>query len=88
MKHFNFFCITFFRFHPIHSFPSGYGLFVFLNGICIFLLGPIVGWILDVTQSYVIYFHTLTVMLGLCAIPWAIEFIWLRIRNTIEKTLH
>lgn len=46
---------------------------VFLLGNCAFLIGPIVGWIRDVTQSYVICFHSLTVILALCAIPWFIE---------------
>lgn len=52
---------------------------VFAVGNCAFLIGPIVGWIRDITQSYVICFHSLTFIMCLCAVPWFIEIALLQI---------
>lgn len=57
-------------------FPSGYGLFMFLQGNITFIIGPFIGWIRDVTGSYEISFHCLTFAMALCAIPWIIEIIF------------
>lgn len=52
---------------------------MFFQGNFVFLLGPIVGWIRDVTQSYVIFINCLQFFMCLCAIPWIIEMIWTRV---------
>lgn len=61
--------------------PKGYGLFMFLQGNLAFLIGPFIGWIRDITQSYVICFHSLTFIMGLCVIPWLIEIAWFRMNH-------
>lgn len=61
-------------------FPSGYGLFMFINGNITLLVGPFTGWIRDVTQSYAICFHALTFVLSMCAIPWLLEIIYFRMK--------
>lgn len=58
-------------------FPTG--LFMFLQGNITFLIGPFIGWIRDATQSYEISFHCLTFIMGLCAIPWIFEIVYIRI---------
>lgn len=59
----------------LYRFPSGYGLFMFLQGNIMFIIGPFIGWIRDATQSYEITFHCLTLSMALCAIPWILESI-------------
>lgn len=54
-------------------------------GNCAFLIGPIVGWIRDITQSYVICFHSLTFIMCLCAVPWFIEIALLQICHKKRK---
>lgn len=65
----------------MHRFPSGYGLFMFLQGNITFIIGPIVGWIRDITKSYEIAFHCLTFFMILCAVPWTIEMFYRKIRK-------
>lgn len=70
----------------LNRFPSGYGLFMFLQGNITFAIGPFIGWIRDVTKSYEFSFHCLTFIMALCAIPWLIEIIWQSIfSNKIKK---
>ncbi|XP_053696195.1 monocarboxylate transporter 7 [Sabethes cyaneus] len=75
---------------PQKRFPSGYGLFMFLQGNITFAVGPIVGYIRDVTGSYSISFHCLTLFMALCVIPWLFEIVyyWLKARalkNAVPK---
>lgn len=58
---------------PAERFPSGYGLFMVLQGLVMFVLGPVVGQVRDFTGSYAVTFNFLTVVLTACAIPWLVE---------------
>lgn len=59
-------------------FASGFGQFMFFQGNLYFILGPVAGWIRDVTQSYVVCFHSLSFIMALCAVPWIVEILWLQ----------
>lgn len=76
-----------FHFFPSCRFASGYGLFMFTQGNGMFLIGPIVGYIRDRTQDYILVFHILNVFMALCAIPWIIEvlIVKFRRRSKIER---
>lgn len=67
--------LCFAEYLPPERFPSGYGLFLFIQGNLSFLLSPFTGWVRDVTQSYAICYHSLTVLMCVCLIPWTIEMI-------------
>lgn len=69
-----------------NRFPAGYGLYVFIQGNLAFLLGPLFGWVKDVTHSYETYFHSLTFTLCLCAIPWLIEMTCFRFSTRKTQT--
>ncbi|XP_058823290.1 monocarboxylate transporter 7 [Topomyia yanbarensis] len=75
--------LVFSEYLPQKRFPSGYGLFMFLQGNITFAVGPIVGYIRDVTGSYSISFHCLTLFMALCVIPWLFEIVyyWLKART-------
>lgn len=69
----------------IPRFPSGYGLFMFLQGNITFAVGPFVGYIRDVTGSYSISFHCLTLFMALCVFPWLFEIVYLRLKSRALK---
>ncbi|XP_050084066.1 monocarboxylate transporter 12 [Anopheles aquasalis] len=73
--------LVFSEYLPQERFPSGYGLFMFLQGNITFAIGPIVGYIRDVTGSYTISFHCLTLMMALCVIPWFFEICYYRLQR-------
>lgn len=62
----------------VFRFAAGYGLFIFINGIFAFVFGPIVGWIRDITQSYLLFYLSLQIVSGFCIIPWITELIWFK----------
>lgn len=64
-----------------YRFPSGYGLFMFIQGIIMFVFAPIVGKVRDMTQDYIITFHCLTLAMAFCVIPWMAEMIWLKVKK-------
>ncbi|XP_058058226.1 monocarboxylate transporter 7 [Anopheles bellator] len=73
--------LVFSEYLPQERFPSGYGLFMFLQGNITFAIGPIIGYIRDVTGSYTISFHCLTLMMALCVIPWFLEICYYRLQR-------
>lgn len=54
---------------------------MFLQGNITFAVGPIVGYIRDVTGSYSISFHCLTLFMALCVFPWLFEIVYLRLKE-------
>lgn len=66
---------------PKERFASGYGLFMFTQGNGMFLIGPIVGYIRDRTQDYILVFHILNVFMAMCAVPWIIEVLIVKFRR-------
>nr|XP_040227024.2 monocarboxylate transporter 7 [Anopheles coluzzii] len=73
--------LVFSEYLPQERFPSGYGLFMFLQGNITFAIGPIVGYIRDVTGSYNVSFHVLTLVMALCVIPWFFEICYIRLKR-------
>ena len=63
---------------PEERFASGYGLFMFLQGNVMFVIGPIIGFIRDVTKNYQLSFHCLSFVMACCVIPWIIEMCYLK----------
>ncbi|XP_055642216.1 monocarboxylate transporter 7 [Toxorhynchites rutilus septentrionalis] len=73
--------LVFSEYLPQQRFPSGYGLFMFLQGNITFAVGPFVGYIRDATGSYSISFHCLTLFMALCVFPWIFEIIYFRLKS-------
>ncbi|XP_055370805.1 monocarboxylate transporter 7 [Condylostylus longicornis] len=73
--------LVFGEYLPKERFPSGYGLFMFLQGNITFLIGPFVGYIRDVTHSYPITFHCLNFFMAACAVPWLIEIAIIKLKK-------
>ncbi|KQS30081.1 monocarboxylate transporter 7 [Drosophila erecta] len=66
---------------PKERFASGYGLFMFIQGNAIFLIGPVVGYIRDKTKDYILVFHILNGFMILCAAPWLVEVLIVKFRR-------
>ncbi|KAM7350408.1 monocarboxylate transporter 9 [Cochliomyia hominivorax] len=73
--------LIFAEYLPKERFASGYGLFMFLQGNIMFAIGPVVGYIRDKTQDYILTFHCLNFFMGLCAFPWILEIIFVKFRR-------
>lgn len=54
---------------------------MFLQGNIMFIIGPAVGYLRDMTQDYVLTFHCLNFFMALCAIPWILEIIFVKFRR-------
>ncbi|XP_062125399.1 uncharacterized protein LOC133838342 [Drosophila sulfurigaster albostrigata] len=58
------------------------GITIFKNGLTVVKNpGPIVGYIRDRTQDYILVFHILNVFMALCAFPWVIEVLIIKFRR-------
>uniref|UniRef100_A0A182NRI8 Major facilitator superfamily (MFS) profile domain-containing protein n=1 Tax=Anopheles dirus TaxID=7168 RepID=A0A182NRI8_9DIPT len=79
--------LVFSEYLPQERFPSGYGLFMFLQGNITFAIGPIVGYIRDVTGSYTVSFHVLTLVMALCVVPWFFEICYYRLKRQARQEL-
>ena len=77
--------LVFSEYLPKERFCSGYGLFMFLHGNIMFLMGPVVGYIRDVTKSYDVSFYCLSTLMAGCAIPWIAEIIYFRQKAKLVK---
>ncbi|XP_055844453.1 monocarboxylate transporter 9 [Episyrphus balteatus] len=73
---------------PMKRFASGYGLFMFLQGNIMFLIGPIVGYVRDRTQDYALTFHCLNFFMALCVFPWIMEMIYVKCRKQNKSADH
>ncbi|CAD7091335.1 unnamed protein product [Hermetia illucens] len=73
--------LVFAEYLPKERFSSGYGLFMFLQGVIMFAIGPVVGYIRDLTRSYYMAFQYLNVCLFINVISWLQEIIWLQCRK-------
>ncbi|XP_065365079.1 monocarboxylate transporter 9 [Calliphora vicina] len=84
--------LIFAEYLPKERFASGYGLFMFLQGNIMFAIGPVVGYLRDMTQDYILTFHCLNFFMALCAFPWILEIIFVKFRRrtkintTVETT--
>ncbi|XP_031639658.1 monocarboxylate transporter 7-like [Contarinia nasturtii] len=70
---------------PPSQFASGYGLYMFLYGNFSFIISPFIGYIRDMTKSYVTCFNSLSFIMSLCVIPWILEMIWFRLYSRKRK---
>uniref|UniRef100_A0A1A9W694 Major facilitator superfamily (MFS) profile domain-containing protein n=1 Tax=Glossina brevipalpis TaxID=37001 RepID=A0A1A9W694_9MUSC len=73
--------LVFAEYLPKDRFATGYGLFMFLQGNIMFIIGPAVGYLRDRTQDYVLTFHCLNFFMALCAVPWILEIIFVKFRR-------
>lgn len=72
----------------VDKFAAAFGLSMVSKGCFIVGLGPLVGWIRDVTGSYPICIHTQSFMIIMCVVAWSIEHIILCRRKPNEQAVN
>ncbi|KAF7271954.1 hypothetical protein GWI33_015251 [Rhynchophorus ferrugineus] len=58
---------------PLERLPAASGLQLATSGLLFILLGPVVGWIRDAVDNYVITLHLLNICTYITAVTWIIE---------------
>ncbi|XP_071864045.1 uncharacterized protein isoform X1 [Bombus fervidus] len=67
---------------PLSRLPAATGIQLLTSGIVSLTLGPIVGWIRDVTLNYAIMLHVLNIFTYLTAISWWLEIYFTKRKST------
>ena len=63
---------------PLSRLPGATGIQLLTSGIVFLTLGPIVGWIRDVTSNYMIMLHCLNLFTYLTTISWLLEIYFVK----------
>lgn len=58
--------------------PGAIGLNMILKGVAVISIGPVFGYIRDVTNSYTLSFHTHNILLSIAMIIWITELTWFK----------
>lgn len=66
-------------------YPSGIGLFTFIQGVNMITVGPAIGFVRDYTQNYPLTFSLLTFLVLTFAVSWSIEMTIVYYRNDRAK---
>ncbi|KZC12316.1 Monocarboxylate transporter 12 [Dufourea novaeangliae] len=56
--------------------PSAFGMFMVFKGIFVITMSPLIGYIRDVSQSYTLCIHIMTLMISGTFFAWSFEFIF------------
>lgn len=70
----------------IEKLPSASGLVYIGNGILSLLMGPVIGIIHDIAQSYIPALHTTSALSFTCILLWFIEYLSTKQRKHLEKS--
>ncbi|XP_076243913.1 monocarboxylate transporter 12-like [Calliopsis andreniformis] len=54
--------------------PSALGMFMVSKGICVVIMSPLLGYIRDITESYTICIHVMTLLICITFLAWGFEF--------------
>ncbi|CRK90395.1 CLUMA_CG004022, isoform A [Clunio marinus] len=53
--------------------PGALGLNMIIKGVAVITIGPIFGWIRDLTSSYILSFHSQNILMSIVLVTWIIE---------------
>lgn len=56
--------------------PGALGLNMVMKGITVITIGPVLGWIRDLTASYTLSLHSQNILLSIVMIVWTVELTW------------
>lgn len=57
---------------------------MFTQGLVMFVVGPLIGWVRDYTQNFLLTFSLLTMAMIACAVAWLMEMVFVHFRNGRE----
>ena len=55
--------------------PSALGMFMVSKGLFVVTMSPLIGYMRDVTKSYTVCIHVMTLMICITFIAWSLEFV-------------
>ncbi|XP_076766349.1 uncharacterized protein LOC143433101 [Xylocopa sonorina] len=58
---------------PLWKLPGATGIQLLVSGVTSLMLGPVIGWVRDITSNYAIMLHCLNVFTFLTTISWLLE---------------
>ncbi|KAK1129011.1 hypothetical protein K0M31_020145 [Melipona bicolor] len=66
---------------PLNKLPSAFGMFMVFKGLFVVILSPAIGYIRDVSNSYALCIHVMTLMISITFIAWSIESMYEKLKN-------
>ncbi|XP_076648267.1 monocarboxylate transporter 12 [Halictus rubicundus] len=60
----------------LQKLPSAFGMFMVAKGIFVIMMSPLIGYIRDVSESYTICIHVMTLMISITFVMWSVEYIY------------
>ncbi|XP_060813307.1 monocarboxylate transporter 13-like isoform X3 [Bombus pascuorum] len=66
---------------PLNKLPNAFGMFMVFKGLFVVTLSPLIGYIRDVSESYALCIHVMTLMITITFITWSIECMYRIFKN-------
>ncbi|XP_076291674.1 monocarboxylate transporter 12-B-like [Lasioglossum baleicum] len=60
----------------LQKLPNAFGMFMVAKGIFVIMMSPLIGYIRDVSESYTICIHVMTLMISITFVMWSVEYIY------------
>ncbi|XP_076176277.1 uncharacterized protein LOC143151234 [Ptiloglossa arizonensis] len=70
---------------PLSRLPGATGIQLLMSGIVALSLGPVVGWIRDITSNYAIMLHCLNIFTLLTVTSWSLEIYFTKRKSAQKK---
>lgn len=82
------FTLTVSEYCTLEKLPAAFGWHMIGKAIFVVALGPLIGYIRDLTDSYPICIHAQSVCIFTCCIAWTIEYVikWIRRKRLNNDT--
>ncbi|XP_076762853.1 monocarboxylate transporter 2-like [Xylocopa sonorina] len=61
--------------------PSAFGIYMVSKGLFVVIMSPLIGYIRDLSESYSLCIHIMTLMISITFVTWGIEFLYKILRK-------
>lgn len=68
------FTLTISEYCPLEKLPAAFGLHMVSKGVFVVIIGPIIGYVRDYTDSFAICIHVQNALIMSCVVVWGIEY--------------
>ncbi|GBP82419.1 Monocarboxylate transporter 4 [Eumeta japonica] len=69
------FTLTISEYCPLEKLPAAFGLHMVSKGVLVVIIGPIIGYVRDYTNSFAVCIHVQNALIMSCVVVWAIEYL-------------
>ncbi|XP_041973535.1 uncharacterized protein LOC121729171 [Aricia agestis] len=70
------FTLTISEYCPLEKLPAAFGLHMVSKGLLVVMIGPIIGYVRDYTNSYATCIHVQNAMIMSCVLVWGVEYVF------------